>query len=200
MDDKPDIDRKNFNAAFSKLTNLGLEDIQSDSQVARYIHTIGAERVLELLAQSEEEQDTTIVECDLLVNDKTIELKNSDPYKKAKYDLHILNQGLTEALKATKWSRKLLMKVKEAERRMSQSFEERTGTSAKVAKAVEGLINMKGTTVSMQMGGEKKQIAAHGHVVPREDGIVTRCGGPGICKHCNTEKELLEKGTHPFYE
>lgn len=27
----------------------------------------------------------------------------------------------------------------------------------------------------------------HGHVFPREDGVVARCGGPGLCAECSTE-------------
>jgi len=32
----------------------------------------------------------------------------------------------------------------------------------------------------------------HGHVVPRLDGTVMRCGGPGICKACQKERLLLD--------
>lgn len=32
----------------------------------------------------------------------------------------------------------------------------------------------------------------HGHVVPRLDGVVMRCGGPGICKSCQKEQLLLD--------
>lgn len=27
----------------------------------------------------------------------------------------------------------------------------------------------------------------HGHVVPREDGVKTRCGGVGLCVECSIE-------------
>lgn len=32
----------------------------------------------------------------------------------------------------------------------------------------------------------------HGHVVPRLDGTVMRCGGPGICRTCQKERLLLD--------
>lgn len=35
--------------------------------------------------------------------------------------------------------------------------------------------------------------AAHGHVVPRPDGLVARCGGPALCSACRDE--LDEAGT-----
>lgn len=41
--------------------------------------------------------------------------------------------------------------------------------------------------VRTQLGNE-----GHGHVVPRLDGTVMRCGGPGICKTCQKERLLLD--------
>lgn len=36
------------------------------------------------------------------------------------------------------------------------------------------------------------QELGHGHVTPRPDGVVMKCGGPGICAVCTAEKEALE--------
>lgn len=34
----------------------------------------------------------------------------------------------------------------------------------------------------------------HGHVIPRDDGVKSRCGGPAICKQCSVElAEFQEK-------
>lgn len=30
----------------------------------------------------------------------------------------------------------------------------------------------------------------HGHVYPRADGAVARCGGPGFCKECNVDNAI----------
>lgn len=38
-----------------------------------------------------------------------------------------------------------------------------------------------------QMGGPRPN-RGHGHVYPRADGIVAKCGGPGICKECNSDQ------------
>lgn len=35
----------------------------------------------------------------------------------------------------------------------------------------------------------------HGHVVARDDGIKARCGGPGLCKHCETERQATTAET-----
>ena len=32
----------------------------------------------------------------------------------------------------------------------------------------------------------------HGHVVPRTDGTVARCGGPAMCKGCQGEQQILD--------
>lgn len=37
-------------------------------------------------------------------------------------------------------------------------------------------------------------LAGHGHVKPRPDGAVMRCGGPAICKVCQQEKAQMEMG------
>ncbi|WP_325435136.1 Lar family restriction alleviation protein [Pseudomonas nitroreducens] len=41
--------------------------------------------------------------------------------------------------------------------------------------------------VRTQLGNE-----GHGHVVPRLDGTLMRCGGPSICKTCQKERLLLD--------
>ncbi|MBG6292009.1 hypothetical protein I5I61_31550 [Pseudomonas nitroreducens] len=41
--------------------------------------------------------------------------------------------------------------------------------------------------VRTQLGNE-----GHGHVIPRLDGTVMRCGGPNICKTCQKERLLLD--------
>ncbi|WP_448681400.1 Lar family restriction alleviation protein [Pseudomonas nicosulfuronedens] len=41
--------------------------------------------------------------------------------------------------------------------------------------------------IHTQLGSE-----GHGHVLPRLDGTVMRCGGPGICKTCQKERLLLD--------
>lgn len=33
----------------------------------------------------------------------------------------------------------------------------------------------------------------HGHVYPRIDGSVTRCGGPSICSQCSIDQQRLNK-------
>lgn len=33
----------------------------------------------------------------------------------------------------------------------------------------------------------------HGHVIPRADGALARCGGPAICKVCRREEEALRQ-------
>jgi len=35
----------------------------------------------------------------------------------------------------------------------------------------------------------EKQEAGHGHVTPRADGVVMKCGGPGLCAFCTAEQE-----------
>lgn len=37
-------------------------------------------------------------------------------------------------------------------------------------------------------GVEHYRKFGHGHVVPRDDGIKARCGGPGLCKQCALEQ------------
>lgn len=34
----------------------------------------------------------------------------------------------------------------------------------------------------------------HGHVVRNDDNSLARCGGPGLCKHCNHEAKLRKSG------
>lgn len=34
----------------------------------------------------------------------------------------------------------------------------------------------------------------HGHVFPRADGVLARCGGPGLCKECRADKLKKENG------
>jgi NAD-dependent DNA ligase len=41
--------------------------------------------------------------------------------------------------------------------------------------------------IRTQLGSE-----GHGHIVPRLDGTLMRCGGPGICKTCQKEGLLLD--------
>lgn len=38
---------------------------------------------------------------------------------------------------------------------------------------------------------------AHGHVRPREDGTLMRCGGPNRCGACERELRALERGDLP---
>lgn|GEM_PF-6217182 len=40
----------------------------------------------------------------------------------------------------------------------------------------------------------EQQEAGHGHVTPRADGVVMKCGGPGLCAGCTAEKEA--QGAH----
>lgn len=34
-------------------------------------------------------------------------------------------------------------------------------------------------------------IRSHGHVIPREDGVKARCGGPALCRQCALEQEIM---------
>lgn len=57
------------------------------------------------------------------------------------------------------------------------------------------------TIVTMTpVGTTREQIVPHGHVKPRGDGIVTRCGGPALCRHCKREQEIMDAGHHPYVE
>lgn len=41
-------------------------------------------------------------------------------------------------------------------------------------------------------------IGGHGHVKPRQDGMLARCGGPGICPACSREAvAAAEPGVAP---
>ncbi len=31
----------------------------------------------------------------------------------------------------------------------------------------------------------------HGHVIKRSDGLLARCGGPGLCAECRFEEEMV---------
>ena len=33
----------------------------------------------------------------------------------------------------------------------------------------------------------------HGHVFPREDGVIYRCGGPGLCSECSIDQAMANK-------
>jgi hypothetical protein len=37
----------------------------------------------------------------------------------------------------------------------------------------------------------------HGHVRPRKDKSKARCGGPGLCPVCRTEKQMVAAGELP---
>lgn len=47
----------------------------------------------------------------------------------------------------------------------------------------------------MELGGwhEKGENSGHGHIHPRPDGVMTRCGGPGICNECSIESLVVER-------
>jgi hypothetical protein len=68
-------------------------------------------------------------------------------------------------------------------------------------EAIETIINPdgKGETIveHKPISSEHFQIVPHGHVVPRADGILARCGGPGLCAHCREEQKRLDRGTYP---
>ena len=34
----------------------------------------------------------------------------------------------------------------------------------------------------------------HGHIVRNTDNSLARCGGPGLCQHCNSEQRLRKTG------
>ena len=36
------------------------------------------------------------------------------------------------------------------------------------------------------------RLHGHGHIFPRNDGFLARCGGPTICKECSMVDDVLE--------
>lgn len=75
----------------------------------------------------------------------------------------------------------------------------------RVRKAIERLTNPSGdgkTIVShgFVKAGEKPrlEIVPHGWVKPTPTGVKAKCGGPGLCDHCQEEKRRLDAGTYPY--
>lgn len=38
----------------------------------------------------------------------------------------------------------------------------------------------------------KADYLRHGHVVPRMDGVLMKCGGPGLCEFCSAEQDAQD--------
>lgn len=47
-------------------------------------------------------------------------------------------------------------------------------------------------TITLEYGPRPN--VGHGHVFPRADGVVAKCGGPGLCRDC--EADAMNKSAH----
>lgn len=52
---------------------------------------------------------------------------------------------------------------------------------------------------SIQEASERGSNTGHGHVFKRPDGMRARCGGPGLCAACSSDKVLRDRAL-PGYE